>query len=46
LYAKNTTCEVTVLGSDSDKTLGADIQKKLAGFYDIIKYQESSLKNF
>ena len=33
-YSKNTTCEVTVLGSDSDKTLDADIQKKLAGYYD------------
>ncbi len=33
LYAKNTTCPVTVIGSDADTTLSADIQKKLAGCY-------------
>lgn len=32
-YAKNTTCPVTVLGSDSDKTLSASLQKKLADCY-------------
>lgn len=32
-YAKNTTCPVTVLGSDSDKTLSAKLQKKLADCY-------------
>jgi len=33
-YAENTFCPVTVIGSDADKTLGADIQKKLAALYD------------
>ena len=32
-YAKNTTCPVTVIGSDSDKTLSTKLQKKLAGCY-------------
>ena len=32
-YAKNTTCPVTVIGSDSDKTLNANIQHKLADCY-------------
>lgn len=32
-YAEKTVCPVTVIGSDSDKTLGADIQKKLAALY-------------
>ena len=32
-YAKNTTCPVTVIGSDSDKTLSAKLQKKLAACY-------------
>jgi len=33
LYAKNTSCPVTVIGSDADTTLNAGIQKKLAGCY-------------
>ena len=32
-YAKNTDCPVTVIGSDSDKTLDEKIQKKLAECY-------------
>jgi alpha-beta hydrolase superfamily lysophospholipase len=32
-YAKNTNCPVTVLGSDSDTTLDADMQQKLADCY-------------
>ena len=32
-YAKNTTCPVTVIASDSDKTLSAKVQKKLADCY-------------
>lgn len=33
LYAKNTACPVTVIGSDSDTTLDADVQHKLADCY-------------
>ena len=33
IYAKDTTCKVTVIGSDSDTTLDSDIQEKLAGCY-------------
>lgn len=33
LYAKNTACPVTVIGSDSDTTLSADIQRGLAACY-------------
>ena len=33
LYAQNTSCSVTVIGSDDDTTLSADIQRKLAGCY-------------
>ena len=33
-YAKNTTCPVTVIGSDADTTLNTDIQKKLADCYE------------
>ncbi|SFY09862.1 hypothetical protein SAMN04487832_1284 [Ruminococcus sp. XPD3002] len=33
LYAKNTTCPVTIIGSDSDTTLSDDIQRKLADCY-------------
>ena len=32
-YAKNTNCPVTVIGSDSDTTLDADMQQKLADCY-------------
>lgn len=32
-YAKKTSCPVTVIGSDSDKTLSARLQKKLAYCY-------------
>lgn len=32
-YALRTTCPVTVIGSDSDTTLGENIQQKLAGCY-------------
>lgn len=32
-YAKNTTCPVTVIGSDSDTTLDANMQQKLADCY-------------
>ena len=32
-YAKNTSCPVTVIGSDGDKTLSARLQKKLAACY-------------
>lgn len=32
-YATRTTCPVTIIGSDSDKTLDADLQKKLAACY-------------
>ena len=32
-YAKNTSCPVTVIGSDADKTLSARLQKKLAACY-------------
>ena len=32
-YAKNTTCPVTVIGSDADKTLSARLQQKLAACY-------------
>lgn len=32
-YAKNTSCPVTVIGSDADKTLSARVQKKLAACY-------------
>ena len=34
-YAKKTTCPVTVIGSDVDKTLKSDIQIKLADCYEI-----------
>ncbi|MGI6742239.1 MAG: alpha/beta hydrolase [Eubacteriales bacterium] len=33
-YAKKTTCPVTVIGSDADKTLKSDIQIKLADCYE------------
>ena len=33
LYAKNTTCPVTIIGSDSDTTLSAGMQRKLADCY-------------
>ncbi len=33
-YAKDTSCPVTVIGSDYDKTLDAGLQKKLAACYD------------
>lgn len=33
LYAKNTSCSVTIIGSDSDTTFSEDIQKKLANCY-------------
>lgn len=33
LYAKNTICPVTVIGSDSDTTLDAEMQLKLAECY-------------
>lgn len=32
-YASRTSCPVTVIGSDADKTLSADLQKKLAALY-------------
>ena len=32
-YAMKTTCPVTVIGSDADTTLPAELQKKLAGCY-------------
>ena len=32
-YAGKTTCPVTVIGSDADTTLPAELQKKLAGCY-------------
>ena len=32
-YAMSTTCPVTVIGSDADTTLPAELQKKLAGCY-------------
>lgn len=34
-YAKKTTCPVTVIGSDADKTLKSDIQIRLADCYEI-----------
>ncbi len=33
-YAKQTTCPVTIIGSDTDKTLRPDLQKKLANCYE------------
>ncbi|MGI6700211.1 MAG: alpha/beta fold hydrolase [Christensenellales bacterium] len=33
-YAKQTTCPVTIIGSDTDKTLSPDLQKKLANCYE------------
>jgi pimeloyl-ACP methyl ester carboxylesterase len=32
-YAKNTACRTYIIGSTSDKTLGADLQKKVQGCY-------------
>ncbi len=32
-YAAQTTCPVTIIGSDADKTLGSDLQAKLAQCY-------------
>lgn len=32
-YAKNTTCPVIVIGSDSDRTLSDDLQRKLSKLY-------------
>ena len=32
-YVRNTTCPVTVIGSDSDTTLDANMQRKLAECY-------------
>ena len=32
-YAKKTSCPVTVIGSDADKTLSASLQQKLAALY-------------
>lgn len=34
LYAKNTKCPVTIIGSEADTTLSGELQKKLAGCYD------------
>ena len=36
-YAGKTTCPVTVIGSDADTTLPAELQKKLAGCYADVK---------
>ena len=33
-YAKQTTCPVTIIGSDADKTLSPDLQKKLVDCYE------------
>ena len=33
LYAQNTSCPVTIIGSDADTALSEDIQKKLAACY-------------
>ena len=33
MYAKDTTCPVTIIGSESDTTLSADMQRKVASCY-------------
>lgn len=33
-YAQHTDCPVTILGSEADKTLGSDLQRKLADAYE------------